>query len=292
MTFRAMPHIVSSDSEGRADVWSDEASLNCEDDVPVDDGGGVDDDAGAGAPVAIIEAVAMDNLERNKSNGYVVPANETRFRNPPGHAASKVGRTDRSDASKSTTDQSGGGIQLFLPIRSEELRRVLAVHHCDSGSPKTHLLELFIRRELDGTIRYDSNAIDPIPSHESLESLLFPNPKEASPHSPVLLARVPRLNLSTQERLSDSRNYNANRHSHWMILSRSSGETTVREAAPAIPPAMKYADTCGLSQGSGFNADAGADEELVIVWGTGDCLDVIAVLDKVGVEYRSWTDCR
>jgi len=31
-----------------------------------------------------------------------------------------------------------------------------------------------------------------------------------------------------------------------MIFSRSSGLTTVREAAPARPPAMKYDDTCEL----------------------------------------------
>lgn len=35
-----------------------------------------------------------------------------------------------------------------------------------------------------------------------------------------------------------------------MILSRSRGLTTVREAAPATPPAMKYDESCGLSQGS------------------------------------------
>ena len=45
---------------------------------------------------------------------------------------------------------------------------------------------------------------------------------------------------------------------HCMILSRSSGLTTVREAAPAIPPAMKYDDNCGLSQGSlGFVSTTG-----------------------------------
>ena len=32
-----------------------------------------------------------------------------------------------------------------------------------------------------------------------------------------------------------------------MILSLSSGLTTVRDAAPATPPAMKYDDSCGLS---------------------------------------------
>lgn len=32
-----------------------------------------------------------------------------------------------------------------------------------------------------------------------------------------------------------------------MILSLSNGLTTVREAAPATPPAMKYDESCGLS---------------------------------------------
>lgn len=63
-------------------------------------------------------------------------------------------------------------------------------------SRNTYLLELFVRRELDGAVRYDSNAIDPIPSHESLETLLFPYTNKTSPHSRVLLARVSRLNLS------------------------------------------------------------------------------------------------
>lgn len=35
-----------------------------------------------------------------------------------------------------------------------------------------------------------------------------------------------------------------------MILSRSKGLTTVRDAAPATPPAMKYDESCGLSHGS------------------------------------------
>jgi len=88
MTFRAMPHIVSSDGEGRADVWSAEASLNFEDDGPADGGEGVDDDAGADAFAAIMEAVAMDNLERSRSNGYVVQTEVTPARAP---LANRVG---------------------------------------------------------------------------------------------------------------------------------------------------------------------------------------------------------
>ncbi len=36
---------------------------------------------------------------------------------------------------------------------------------------------------------------------------------------------------------------------HCMIFSLSSGLTTVRDAAPAIPPAMKYDVICGLKNG-------------------------------------------
>jgi hypothetical protein len=65
---------VSSDGKGRAEVWSAEASLNCEDeDVAADKE--VDVDAGGGVPFAkSMDAVAIDNRERTKSNGYVVPA--------------------------------------------------------------------------------------------------------------------------------------------------------------------------------------------------------------------------
>jgi hypothetical protein len=77
-----------------------------------------------------------------------------------------------------------------------------------------------------------------------------------------------------------------------MILSRSNGETTVRDAAPATPPAIKYDDTCELNHGSGGGLDAGAGEGLGVGrarW-TADGSDVIAI-GKVGVvEYMSWTD--
>jgi hypothetical protein len=77
-----------------------------------------------------------------------------------------------------------------------------------------------------------------------------------------------------------------------MIFSRSSGETTVRDAAPAIPPAMKYDDTSGLNHGSGGGLDRGADEGLGVgrVRWTADGSDVIAV-GRVGIgEYMSWTN--
>jgi hypothetical protein len=79
---------------------------------------------------------------------------------------------------------------------------------------------------------------------------------------------------------------------HWMILSRSSGETTVRDAAPATPPAMKYDDTCELNHGSGGGLDAGADEGLGVGrlrW-TVDGSDVIAVGNVGVVENMSWTN--
>jgi hypothetical protein len=73
-----------------------------------------------------------------------------------------------------------------------------------------------------------------------------------------------------------------------MILSRSNGETTVRDVAPAIPPATKYDDTCGLNHGSGGGLEAGAEEELAVrtLGLTADWSDVIAV-GKVGVG--AWT---
>ena len=35
---------------------------------------------------------------------------------------------------------------------------------------------------------------------------------------------------------------------YWMIFNLSNGLTTVRDAAPAMPPAMKYEESCGLNQ--------------------------------------------
>jgi hypothetical protein len=69
-----------------------------------------------------------------------------------------------------------------------------------------------------------------------------------------------------------------------MILSRSSGETTVRDAAPAIPPAMKYDVTCGLTHGSGGGLGAGMEDGpgMGVVRWTADGSDVIAV-GKVGI---------
>jgi len=112
--------MVSSEGKCRADVWSAEASLNFEDvDVPADEGGGVDDADVAELLMAIIDAVAMDSRERTRSSGYVVPASRKKmmFEKLLSLVACQIGRrTDRSDTGQSTAGQSGGGIQLFLPI--------------------------------------------------------------------------------------------------------------------------------------------------------------------------------
>jgi hypothetical protein len=80
ITFRVIPHMVSSEGNGRADVWSAEASLNCEDvDAPVDEGGGMDDDDVAELLAAIMDAVAIDNRERTRSSGYVVPTTKKKL---------------------------------------------------------------------------------------------------------------------------------------------------------------------------------------------------------------------
>lgn len=116
--------MVSSEGKGRADVWSAVASLSCEDvDPPADEREDMDDDGDEDAAelfAAITDAVAIDNRERTRSSGYVVPAIENikrcQRKQTQGHAASQIGRTDRGNASQSTAGQSGGGIQLSLPV--------------------------------------------------------------------------------------------------------------------------------------------------------------------------------
>jgi hypothetical protein len=91
----------------------------------MDEGGGIDDgdddeDDVAELFVTIMDAVAIDNRERTRSSGYVVPAikgkKSVKQTKRKVVRASQIGRTDRSDASQSTAGQSSGGIQLFLPI--------------------------------------------------------------------------------------------------------------------------------------------------------------------------------
>jgi hypothetical protein len=103
MTFRVIPHIVSSEGKWRAEVCSAEASLGCE-----DEGVGADVDA-AVLFEASIDAVAIDNRERTKSNGYVVPA-KSEIKTPDHAADWRAGRTDRSNASQCAASQPCGGI--------------------------------------------------------------------------------------------------------------------------------------------------------------------------------------
>jgi len=65
--------MVNSEGKGRADVWSAEAGLNCEAEDVVAAVKGADADVSE-LFVESIDAVAMDNRERTRSNGYVVPA--------------------------------------------------------------------------------------------------------------------------------------------------------------------------------------------------------------------------
>ena len=62
-----MPHMVSSEGKGRADVWSAEVSLKCEEDDVVADADVCE------LFVESMDAVAIDNRERTRSKGYVVP---------------------------------------------------------------------------------------------------------------------------------------------------------------------------------------------------------------------------
>ena len=73
MTFIVMPHMVSSEGKDRADVWSAEAILNCEEEGVAAIVEGADADA-CKLFVESMDAVAIDNRERTRSNGYVVPA--------------------------------------------------------------------------------------------------------------------------------------------------------------------------------------------------------------------------
>ena len=100
--------MVSSEGNGRADVWSAEASLGCEDvEAPADEDGGMDDgdddddedeDDVAELFATSMDAVAIDNRERTRSSGYVVPAIEgkkcIKQTRTQGHAGAKSDRTD------------------------------------------------------------------------------------------------------------------------------------------------------------------------------------------------------
>jgi hypothetical protein len=98
--------MVSSEGNGRADVWSAEASLNCDDvDAPVDEGGGMDDgdddeDDVAELFATIMDAVAIDNRERTRSSGYVVPETEGKKRVKRNKTQTYAGKSDRTNRQK------------------------------------------------------------------------------------------------------------------------------------------------------------------------------------------------
>ena len=92
--------MVSSEGNGRADVWSAEASLNCEDvDAPVDEGDEDEDDA-AELFAVIMDAVAIDSRERTRSSGYVVPAIRGKERVKQNKTQSHAGKSDRTNRQK------------------------------------------------------------------------------------------------------------------------------------------------------------------------------------------------
>ena len=65
-----------------------------------------------------------------------------------------------------------------------------------------------------------------------------------------------------------------------MIFNLSNGLTTVRDAAPAIPPAMKYDESCGLSQ------EAGCFFSFSFSWSA-----IFTVCTGVSSCCLGWVDC-
>ena len=80
-------------------------------------------------------------------------------------------------------------------MRGEPLQKLLSTAG-NSNLLMTCLFKLFVCRELNSAVGNNSNAVDPIPSHKSLETFLPPHTSETLPHSRVLLAGISRLNLS------------------------------------------------------------------------------------------------
>lgn len=62
----------------------------------------------------------------------------------------------------------------------------------------TCLFKLFVCRELNSAVGNNPNAVDPISSHESLETFLPKHANETLPYSRVLLASISRLDLSVR----------------------------------------------------------------------------------------------
>ena len=99
----------------------------------------------------------------------------------------------------------------------------------------------------------DPQAVYPVPLHVPPEALLLPHFDQTRQHTLVRLTRRIRLHLPGKTRTKRRRRGRGCQQpnecprssgelgrTHMMILSRSSGDTTVREVTPAIPPATKY----------------------------------------------------
>lgn len=57
----------------------------------------------------------------------------------------------------------------------------------DSINQYSHLLELLVCCELDGTIGDDAQTVDTVTAHEALEAFLLPHAHEAAPYATVRL---------------------------------------------------------------------------------------------------------
>jgi hypothetical protein len=109
----------------------------------------------------------------------------------------------------------------------------------------THLLQLFVRCKLDRAVRHDPQAVYGISSHVAFETLFPPYSNKTSPNTLVLVGAL-RLNLS--KKMSAYVMHGSVIKTHCIIFSLSRGLTTVLDAAPATPPAIKYEEISGLKK--------------------------------------------
>lgn len=120
---------------------------------------------------------------------------------------------------------------------------ILVVEPLGRGEPLlTNLFEQLIGRELYGTIRHYSQAVDTISSHESCKTFFLPHSHKTAPDSLVLAIGTTRLHLSKDFHKVVVKKQDAYRRrgiAYCIIFSLSSGLTTVRDVAPATPPATK-----------------------------------------------------
>jgi hypothetical protein len=93
-------------------------------------------------------------------------------------------------------------------------------------------------------IRHDTQTINTIPPHKSFKALLLPHSQQTPPNTFILRIRSSWLNLSVK--IKDKKTFRLIQEtpsmkmvvSDCMIFNLSRGLTTVREAAPAHPPAI------------------------------------------------------